>query len=45
MKEILKIVSYKGGYKRVKVAFTAQTSLDLYETAQIVHLITWDYPQ
>ena len=26
------------------MAFTAQTSLHLYETAQIIHLVTWNYP-
>ena len=35
--------------KREKVAFTAQTSrlqtsLHLYEAAQIIHLKTWDFP-
>ena len=25
------------------MAFTAQISLHLYETAQIIHLVAWDY--
>ena len=45
-KQCYKLWTEKNQYVKIeKVAFTAQTSLHLYETAQIIHLITCDYPQ